>query len=86
MCIRDSSSVDTETERKIQNALENLMAERTVLVIAHRLSTVRKADQIIVLKQGKVTETGTHNSLIQNKGDYFNFWRMQYDIIDEHLL
>ena len=80
-----TSSVDTETERKIQNALENLMTDRTVLVIAHRLSTVRKADQIIVLKEGKVTETGTHNSLIQNKGDYFNFWRMQYDVVDEQL-
>lgn len=78
-----TSSVDTATERKIQEALDNVMINRTVLVIAHRLSTVRKADQIVVLKKGQIIETGTHDSLLQRKGEYSNFWRMQFDAIDE---
>lgn len=78
-----TSSVDTATERKIQEALENLMTNRTVLVIAHRLSTVRKADQIVVLKKGRVVEQGTHDSLLHKKGEYYHFWRMQYDVVDE---
>ena len=78
-----TSSVDTATERKIQEALDNVMSNRTVLVIAHRLSTVRKANQIVVLKKGQVSEKGTHHSLIEAKGEYYNFWRMQYDAVDE---
>ena len=78
-----TSSVDTATERKIQEALDNVMSNRTVLVIAHRLSTVRKANQIVVLKKGQVSEKGTHHSLIEDKGEYYNFWRMQYDAVDE---
>lgn len=78
-----TSSVDTATERKIQEALDNLMSNRTVLVIAHRLSTVRKADQIVVLKRGRIVEHGTHESLIQRGGEYHHFWRMQYDVVDE---
>jgi ATP-binding cassette subfamily B protein len=78
-----TSSVDTATERKIQEALDNLMANRTVLVIAHRLSTVRKANQIVVLNRGRVVEQGSHDSLLRQKGEYYNFWRMQYDVVDE---
>ncbi|QXD24231.1 ABC transporter ATP-binding protein/permease [Opitutia bacterium ISCC 51] len=78
-----TSSVDTATERKIQEALDNVMHNRTVLVIAHRLSTVRKADQIVVLKKGQIVEKGTHGSLIQSGGQYHHFWRMQYDVVDE---
>ena len=78
-----TSSVDTATERRIQEALDNLMTNRTVLVIAHRLSTVRKADQIVVLKQGRVVEKGSHHSLLQSRGEYYHFWRMQYDVVDE---
>ncbi|MCZ6673822.1 MAG: ABC transporter ATP-binding protein [Verrucomicrobia bacterium] len=78
-----TSSVDTATERKIQEALENLMSKRTVLVIAHRLSTVRKADQIVVLNKGRVSEIGSHSTLLHQKGDYYHFWRMQYDAVDE---
>ena len=80
-----TSSVDTATERKIQEALDNLMTNRTVLVIAHRLSTVRKADQIVVLKKGHVVEQGTHETLLRTKGEYYNFWRMQFDAVDEHV-
>ena len=78
-----TSSVDTATERKIQEALDNLKTNRTVLIIAHRLSTVRKADQIVVLKKGKIVEKGSHDSLLHTKGEYYNFWRMQYDVVDE---
>ena len=80
-----TSSVDTATERKIQEALDNLMSSRTVLIIAHRLSTVRKANQIVALKKGRVVEQCTHDSLLKLKGEYYNFWRMQYDAIDEHV-
>lgn len=80
-----TSSVDTATERKIQEALDNLMTNRTVLVIAHRLSTVRKADQIVVLKKGRVVEQGTHETLLRTQGEYYNFWRMQFDAVDEHV-
>lgn len=80
-----TSSVDTATERKIQEALDNLMTNRTVLVIAHRLSTVRKSDQIVVLKKGRVVEQGSHEALLQTKGEYYNFWRMQFDAVDEQL-
>ena len=78
-----TSSVDTATERKIQEALDNVMANRTVLVIAHRLSTVRKANQIVVLKQGRVAEKGTHSELLKHRGEYYHFWRMQYDVVEE---
>ncbi|HIA94725.1 MAG TPA: ABC transporter ATP-binding protein [Candidatus Marinimicrobia bacterium] len=65
-----TSSLDTESERKVQTALENLMQDRTTLVIAHRLSTIRRADAIVVLDKGKIVETGTHNSLLNEKGLY----------------
>ena len=65
-----TSSLDTESERKVQNALENLMQDRTTLVIAHRLSTIQGADNIIVLEAGKVVETGTHESLVVSGGLY----------------
>jgi ATP-binding cassette subfamily B protein len=59
-----TASVDTETERQIQEALEHLMAHRTSFVIAHRLSTVRNADRIYVLDHGRIIEQGTHDELI----------------------
>ena len=65
-----TSSLDTESERKVQTALENLMQDRTTLVIAHRLSTIQRADTIVVLDKGKIVETGTHNSLLNEKGLY----------------
>jgi len=65
-----TSSLDSESERKVQAALENLMQDRTTLVIAHRLSTIQRADKIIVLEDGKVVETGNHESLLNQGGLY----------------
>ena len=72
-----TASVDTATERLIQEALENLMAGRTSFVIAHRLSTIRRADQILVLRQGQIVERGTHNDLVAQEGLYAKLARIQ---------
>ena len=72
-----TASVDTATERLIQEALEHLMKGRTSFVIAHRLSTIGKADQILVLKEGSITERGTHEALLEKKGLYAKLARIQ---------
>ena len=72
-----TASVDTATERLIQQALERLMVGRTTFVIAHRLSTIRKADQILVLKDGRITERGTHDQLVGQQGLYARLARIQ---------
>jgi len=72
-----TASVDTATERLIQEALERLMANRTSFVIAHRLSTIRKADQILVLRQGQIIERGTHDELLEVNGLYARLARIQ---------
>jgi ABC-type multidrug transport system fused ATPase/permease subunit len=72
-----TASVDTATERLIQEALERLMANRTSFVIAHRLSTIRDADQILVLRQGQIIERGTHEQLLEADGLYARLARIQ---------
>jgi len=72
-----TASVDTATERLIQEALERLMTNRTSFVIAHRLSTIRDADQILVLRQGEIIERGTHAELIEQNGLYSRLARIQ---------
>jgi len=78
-----TASVDSITERLIQQALENLTMDRTVLVIAHRLSTVRKADKIVCLREGVILEEGTHTELLALGGHYARLWNYQNDLIPE---
>ena len=77
-----TSSLDTQSERHIQDALKHLMKDRTTLVIAHRLSTVEGADRIIVLDKGSIVESGNHRELIAHNGLYANLYHMQFS--DEH--
>jgi subfamily B ATP-binding cassette protein MsbA len=73
-----TSSLDTEAEIEVQEALETLMKGRTTLMIAHRLSTIRNADRIVVLVNGIVVEEGTHEALLEKKGEYFKLYQMQF--------
>ncbi len=74
-----TSSVDTETEALIQDALERVMRDRTCLLIAHRLSTIRNADRIIVLHRGEVREFGSHSQLMEKQGIYHRLYQLQYE-------
>ena len=74
-----TASVDTMTEAKIQEAMEYVTAGRTCLMIAHRLSTVRNADIILVVQDGKIVEQGTHRELLRKKGYYFDLYTRQYE-------
>ena len=74
-----TSSIDTESERLIQHAIETLIRGRTSIVIAHRLSTIRKASKIIVMDKGEIREWGVHEELMQKKGDYYNLYQLQFD-------
>jgi subfamily B ATP-binding cassette protein MsbA len=73
-----TSSLDTESEREVQNALDILMKGRTSFVIAHRLSTIMNADRIIVLKDGRIVEQGRHDGLLQGSGEYRNLYDQQF--------
>jgi subfamily B ATP-binding cassette protein MsbA len=73
-----TSSLDSESERLVQDALERLMVGRTSLVIAHRLSTIRRADQIVVLVDGMIVEQGTHEELLAQKAEYNKLYTLQF--------
>ena len=72
-----TSSLDSESEKMVQVSLQNLMVNRTTLVIAHRLSTVQNADRIYVIREGRVAEQGTHAALMDQKGEYYRLYNMQ---------
>ena len=73
-----TSSVDTRTEQNIQDAMVNLMKDRTSLIIAHRLSTIRDADVIVVMDQGRVVELGNHEELLAKQGRYYTLYMTQF--------
>ncbi len=73
-----TSNVDTRTEKNIQDAMVKLMQGRTSLVIAHRLSTIRDADVIVVMDQGRIVEQGNHESLLLQKGKYYELYMTQF--------
>lgn len=73
-----TSSIDTRTDIKIQKAFNNLMRDKTTFIVAHRLSTIKNADLILVMNNGSVIETGTHNELLAKKGFYFNLYNSQF--------
>jgi len=77
-----TSALDTESEMLVSSALQNLMASRTVVVIAHRLSTVRRADRIVVLENGTITDIGSHDDLIARLGTYRKLYDLQFVDLD----
>ena len=77
-----TSQLDSENERKIQEALDNLKKRKTTIIIAHRLSTVMKADRIIVFDKGRIVEEGNHTQLMKNKGIYSHLWELQTDFFN----
>ncbi len=75
-----TSAVDTQTEKLIQEAIDRLVQNRTTIIIAHRLSTLRKADKIVVLEDGRIAEVGTHNELMKKRGKFYKMIQMQADM------
>ncbi|MFN8689929.1 MAG: ATP-binding cassette domain-containing protein, partial [Cyclobacteriaceae bacterium] len=79
-----TSSLDSASERYVQKMVGLLREQsKTVIIIAHRLSTVFHADSIVVLEKGKVAERGTHHELLQNRGAYFNLWKQQFPMLEQ---
>jgi subfamily B ATP-binding cassette protein MsbA len=73
-----TSSLDSESEQKVQEAIDNLVKDRTVIMIAHRLTTIKNVDRIIVLKDGEIKETGSHDELIEKNGYYKKLYNIQF--------
>ena len=74
-----TANIDTETEALIQDALSKLMQGRTTLMVAHRLSTIQNADNIIVMHKGRIVEEGTHQELLKQGGVYYKLYKLQYE-------
>ena len=74
-----TANIDTETEKLIQDSLEKMMNVGTMLIVAHRLSTIQHADKIIVLSHGEILEQGNHQELLKKKGHYYNLYNIQLD-------
>ena len=78
-----TSSLDSASEKYVQNAVQSLRKKgKTVIIIAHRLSTVMRSDKIIVLKEGEMIEEGAHAELLLMKGAYYNLWKSQFPMIE----
>jgi ATP-binding cassette subfamily B protein len=77
-----TSSVDPETERLLQDAVDHLLSDRTSIVIAHRLATIQRADRVIVLQGGAVVEDGSHEALLRRGGVYRTLWELQFGAVD----
>ena len=73
-----TANIDTETESLIQDSLEKMMNIGTMLIVAHRLSTIQHANKIIVLQKGEIIEEGNHQDLLKNKGHYYKLYQLQY--------
>ena len=80
-----TSSVDTETEKEIQKALDNLVRGRTTIAIAHRLSTLRKADRLVAMDRGQIVEVGSHDALMAQEGHYYRLYQAQARNVDTEL-
>ena len=78
-----TSNIDTQTEIIVQKGIEKLLSNRTSFVIAHRLSTIRDCDKIIVIDNGEITETGTHEELLNLKGYYYELYKAQYSFLNK---
>jgi len=76
-----TAAMDTATELRIQKAITEITRDKTTIIIAHRLSTLRDADRLIVIEDGKMTETGTHEELVRKKGSYYKLYKMQLDAL-----
>lgn len=75
-----TSALDAENEKMIHEQLQSFFLGRTVVIIAHRLSTVKNADNIVVLKKGKIVEQGTHQQLVNNRSDYYHLVKNQLEL------
>ena len=78
-----TSSIDTQTEQLIQQAIDHLLRDRTSFLIAHRLSTIRKADMILVVRDGRIVEQGTHDQLMEAGGFYADLYNSQFEDVVE---